>query len=152
MSMVDFLRGGIDVKPGLVPGAEIAFAVTVTPDMYPAFDGAAIHKVMSTVTMIYYMEKAGREMIVSFLDEEEEASGIALDIKHVGPAIAGQEVTFRAVCIEVGAKRIVCEVTAETRINLVGKGTFTQAIFYKNTMAERITALRRKAEEEQKLS
>lgn len=140
------------MKPGLVPGAEITFAVTVTPDMHPAFDGTTIHEVMSTVTMIYYMEKAGREMIVPFLDEEEEGSGLALDIKHVGPAVAGQEVTFRAVCTEVGAKRIVCEVTAETRINLVGKGSFTQAIFYKNTMAERLTALRRKTEEEQKLS
>ncbi|MEW9104972.1 thioesterase family protein [Paenibacillus sp.] len=140
------------MKPGLAPGAEISFSVTVTPDMHPAFDGTTIHEVMSTVTMIYYMEKAGRKMIVPFLEEEEEGSGFALDIKHVGPAVDGQEVTFRAVCTEVGAKRIVCEVTAETRINLVGKGTFTQAIFDKETMAERLTALRCKTEEEQKLS
>lgn len=140
------------MKPGLVPGAKISFAVTVTPDMHPAFDGMTVHEVMSTVTMIYYMEKAGREMIVPFLEEEEEGSGFALDIKHVGPAVAGQEVTFRAVCTEVGAKRIVCEVTAETRINLVGEGIFTQAIFNKKTMADRLTALRRKTEEEQKLS
>lgn len=139
------------MKPGLISGAETSFIVTVTPDMYPAFDGTTIHEVMSTVTMIYYMEKAGRELIVPFLEEEEEGSGFALDIKHVGPAVAGQEVTFRAVCTEAGAKRIVCEVVAETQFNLVGKGLFTQAIFNKATMADRLAALRRRTEEKQKL-
>ncbi|CAH8706976.1 thioesterase [Paenibacillus thiaminolyticus] len=140
------------MKPGLIPGAEISFVVTVTPDMHPAFDGIVIHEVMSTVSMIYFMEKAGREMIVPFLEEEEEGSGFALDIKHVGPAVAGQEVTFRAVCTEAGPKRIICDVTAETKFNLVGTGSFTQAIFDKRTMADRFAALRRKVEEEQKVT
>lgn len=57
------------MKPGLRPGAAVSFDVTVTSDMRPAFDGKVVHEVMSTVMMIYYMEKAGREMIVPFLEE-----------------------------------------------------------------------------------
>lgn len=63
------------MKPGLIPGAEISFVVTVTPDMYPAFDGIVIHEVMSTVSMIYYMEKAGREMIVPFWKKKRKDRG-----------------------------------------------------------------------------
>ncbi|MCM3341523.1 thioesterase [Paenibacillus sp. MER TA 81-3] len=137
------------MKPGLHPGAAISFAVTVTSDMRPAFDGKVVHDVMSTVMMIYYMEKAGREMIVPFLEEGEEGSGYALDIKHVGPALVGQVVMFRAVCAEVAPKRVICDVTAETEFNLVGKGSFTQAIFDKKVMAQRFMELRGKVEEKQ---
>jgi predicted thioesterase len=109
--------------------------------MFPAFDGEVVHQVMSTVSMIYYMEKAGRYVILPYLEEHEEGSGFALNIKHVGPAVVGQEVTFRAVCTEVTEKRVVCQVTAETTRNLVGLGTFTQAIFNKQEVRQRFQQL-----------
>ncbi|MCY9515718.1 thioesterase family protein [Paenibacillus apiarius] len=138
------------MKPGLHQGAAVSFDVTVTPDMRPAFDGIVVHEVMSTVVMIYYMEKAGREIIVPFLEEWEEGSGYAVDIKHVGPAVVGQVVTFRAVCSEVAAKRVICHVTAETDFNLVGAGLFTQAIFDKEAVAQRFMELRQKVESGEK--
>ncbi|AQR77505.1 thioesterase [Paenibacillus larvae] len=138
------------MKPGLRPGAAVSFDVTVTSDMRPAFDGKVVHEVMSTVMMIYYMEKAGREMIVPFLEEGEEGSGYALDIKHVGPAVVGQTVTFRAVCSEVSPKRVICHVTAETEYNPVGTGSFTQAIFDKKAVTQRFMELSQKVENRQK--
>ncbi len=129
------------MKPGLVKGTSASFTVTVTEDMLPAFDGQVVHRVMSTVSMIYYMEKAGRHVILPYLDEDEEGSGFAIDIKHVGPAVVGQEVTFTAVCTEVTEKRVVCDVTAETSRNRVGIGSFTQAIFNKQDMARRFREL-----------
>lgn len=138
------------MKAGLCPGVAVSFDVIVTPDMRPVFDGKVIHEVMSTVMMVYYMEKAGREMIIPFLEEKEEGSGYALDIKHVGPAVVGQTVTFRAVCSDVSPKRVVCHVTAETEDNLVGTGLFTQAIFDKKTVAQKFMALRHKVEMRQK--
>jgi fluoroacetyl-CoA thioesterase len=138
------------LKSGLAPGTAAEFAVTVTEEMFPAFDGEVVHQVMSTVSMIYYMEKAGRYVILPYLEEHEEGSGFAIDIKHVGPAVLGQKVTFRAVCTEVTEKRVVCEVTAETTSNRVGVGTFTQAIFNKQEIKRRFQQLQADVEAENK--
>ncbi|USG65644.1 thioesterase [Brevibacillus ruminantium] len=138
------------MKSGLVPGSAAEFTVTVTDEMFPAFDGEVVHRVMSTVSMIYYMEKVGRYVILPYLEEHEEGSGFAINIKHVGPAVAGQEVTFRAVCTEVTEKRVVCEVTAQTTRHTVGLGTFTQAIFNKQEMRQRFQDLQTVVDEEKK--
>ncbi|WP_134703656.1 thioesterase family protein [Ammoniphilus sp. YIM 78166] len=133
------------MKDGLKPGVQVEFKIVVDESMRPSFDGQVVHDVLSTVTMVYYMEKAGREVILPYLDESEEGAGYGLDIKHVGPAVVGQEVRFQAICTEVTEKRVVCEVTAETEWNVVGKGTFTQAIFQKKEMAQRLADLMKKA-------
>lgn len=125
----------------LQPGTTEEFSVTVTEDMLPVFEGQVVHAVMSTVSMIYYMEWAGRRVILPYLEEDEEGSGFAVDIKHVGPAVVGQEVTFRATCVQVTEKRVVCEVTADTTRNRVGVGTFTQAIFKKDEIKRRFEEL-----------
>jgi fluoroacetyl-CoA thioesterase len=132
------------MKPGLHPGVKVEFEVTVTDDMRPAFDGKVVHDVMSTVSMIYFMEKAGRMLILPYLEEEEEGAGYAIDIKHVGPAVIGQTVRFSAICTGVTPKRVVCDVIAETDENLVGKGSFTQAIFQRRDMLRRIDELQEK--------
>lgn len=136
------------MRPGLQPGAKVEFRITVDPSMRPAFDEKVVHNVLSTVSMIYYMEKAGREMIIPFLEEEEEGAGFEIQVKHIGPAVVGQKVLFTAVCTEINVRRVVCEVTAETNIHLVGKGLFTQAIFKKEEMAKRITMLEKKLEQQ----
>lgn len=129
---------------GMKPGITVEFSIIVDEEMRPTFDGNVVHDVMSTVTMVYYMEKAGRDVIFPYLGADEEGAGLAIDIKHVGPSVLGQEVHFKAVCTEVTPKRVVCDVIAETDCNLVGKGTFTQAIFKKTEMAERIRSLQEK--------
>jgi len=134
------------MNSGLQPGTTAEITVKVTSDMFPAFDGQVVHPVMSTVSMIYYMEMAGRHVILPYLEDHEEGCGLAVDIKHVGPAVEGQEVMFRAVCVEVTEKRVVCVVTADTTRNRVGVGTFTQAIFNKHDMSRRFQAIQEEAD------
>lgn len=47
-------------------------SITVTEDMIAAFGGEMVHPVLSTVTMVYYMEWVGRKVILPFLEEGEE--------------------------------------------------------------------------------
>ncbi len=129
------------MKSSLQAGVSAAFTITVTDEMRPAFDGKVVRDVLSTVSMIYFMEKVGRDVLLPHLDEDEEGAGFHIDVKHIAPAVVGQEVTFRAVCTSVTPKRVACEVSAEADGNLVGKGTFTQAIFNAQQGAERIARL-----------
>jgi fluoroacetyl-CoA thioesterase len=130
------------MKPGLKPGDSAGFEIVVTDQMRPSFDDRIVHDVLSTVSMIYYMEKAGRQIIFPYLQSNEEGAGYAIDIKHMGPAVVGQIVKFQAICTEVTPRRVVCEVIAQTDIHTVGKGYFTQAIFLKEQMVERIQTLK----------
>jgi fluoroacetyl-CoA thioesterase len=129
------------LKKGLFPGHKVEFQVTVDETMFAEFDGHVVHPVMSTVSMIYYMERAGRFVILPFLLEEEEGAGYEINVKHLRSAVKGQVVTFRAVCTEVTERRVICEVTAETDSYVIGKGTFTQAIFLKEKMRQNIEKL-----------
>jgi len=130
------------MKSGLMPGAEVEFTFEVTADMRPSFDGAVVHDVLSTVAMIYQMERAGRYLIVPYLEPHEEGAGYELQVKHVGPAVAGQLVHVRAICTLVSQNRVVCDVTARTDVNVVGSGTFTQALFPKEDMLAKLERIR----------
>ena len=137
------------MKPELQPGIETTFDIIVTEEMRPQFDGVVVHNVMSTVSMIYYMERAGRQLLLQYLDEDEDHAGFAIDVKHVGPAVVGQRVTFFATCAEIMPKRVVCQVRAETDCNVVGEGVFTQAVFKKATMKDRVAHLTAQVDESQ---
>lgn len=126
------------MKVGLLPGAIQEITVKVEESMRPSFDGVVIHNVMSTVSMIYQMERAGRQMLVPYLEPHEEGAGYALDVRHTGIAVVGQEVTITAICKEASDRRLVCDVVARTEDNVVGEGTFTQAIFPKEKLAGKI--------------
>lgn len=122
---------GKTMKKGLTIGSRVEHVVRVEKNMRPAMDGGVIHNVMSTMSMIYFMEYVGRKLIRPYLEETEEGMGVAVDVRHLGMAIVGEKVTFSAVCTEMTENRIICSVTAYTNHRLIGKGKFIQVILPK---------------------
>lgn len=129
------------MKQGLKAGCKAEFEIVVDESMFPSFDGNVIHPVMSTVTMIYFMEKCGRYVILPYLEEKEEGAGYAINIRHINPAVVGQRVKFRATCIKATSQEVICEVVARTKEYLIGEGIFTQRIFLKERMRQKIEKL-----------
>ncbi|MGF7088171.1 putative thioesterase [Kroppenstedtia sanguinis] len=126
------------MKPGLKPGHRKQMQVTVTDEMTASFGGNQVHPTLSTVSMIYYMEWVGRQVILPFLEPGEEGVGSEISIQHRAPAPVGKEVTFTAEAIEVKPSKVVCSVRGEHDKSLVGAGTFVQAILPKQGILERI--------------
>lgn len=116
--------------------------VTVTEEMAAAFGGEIIHPTLSTVSMVYYMEWVGRKVILPFLEDHEEGVGAAIEVKHRAPAPVGKTVTFTAEAVKVKANKVVCRVTAEHDKALVGEAIFTQAILPRQSIRERLKAMR----------
>lgn len=137
----NYRKGVKSLKRGLKVGHRAEFDVVVDESMFPSFDGNVVHPVMSTVTMIYYMEKSGRKILLPYLEEQEEGAGFAINVKHLNPAVVGQKVRFRAECIKATARELICEVVAETGTHLIGKGIFTQKIFLKKKLNQKISKL-----------
>lgn len=131
------------MKPGLIVGYEETMEIVVTSGMVASFGGEIIHPVLSTVSMIYYMEWVGRKVILPFLEESEEGIGASISIHHRAPAPIGKKVGFCAVVTEVISEKVVCRVKAEHQQSVVGEGEFVQVILSKERIQNRIREMSR---------
>jgi predicted thioesterase len=116
------------MKQGLELGHQETISIVVTEEMAASFAGQMVHPVLSTVHMVYYMEWAGRKVILPFLEEGEEGVGATIHIRHIAPAPIGKRVDFTATVIERTDNKVVCQVKAEHDRAVVGEGEFVQVI------------------------
>jgi predicted thioesterase len=130
------------MKPGLIPGYQETLTITVTEDMVALFGGQMVHPVLSTVSMVYYMEWVGRKVILPFLEEGEEGVGVAIDVKHSAPAPVGKKVTFIATVRETTPTKVICDVIAKHDRALVGESRFVQVILPKRELEEKIEQMK----------
>ncbi|PTX63323.1 putative thioesterase [Melghirimyces profundicolus] len=114
----------------------------MTREMTASFGGIEVHPTLSTVTMVYYMEWVGRNIILPFLEKGEEGVGGAITVKHRAPAPVGKQVTFTAEATEVKTNQVVCRVEARHDKAVVGEGTFVQAILLKQQIRDRIEEMK----------
>lgn len=130
------------MKPGLHQGYQEKMSVTVTGEMVASFDGKMIHPVLSTVSMVYYMEWVGRKVIELFLEEGEEGIGASINVRHRSPAPVGKTVTFVATVKEWTPQKVVCDVIAEHDQALVGEAEFVQVIWPKEKLQAHIERMK----------
>lgn len=130
------------MKDGLHPGYKASLTIEVTEDMAACFGGQMVHPVLSTVSMVYFMEWAGRKVILPFLEEHEEGVGASINVKHRAPAPIGKKVTFTAIAKEISPNKVVCDVIAEHDKAIVGEAEFTQVILPKERMRENIERMK----------
>lgn len=126
------------MKPGLKIGNSKTMDVSVTPDMFPVFGGHVVHPVLSTVTMVHYLEWVGRLVILPFLEDGEEGIGGGISVTHRAPAPRGTVVTFTATVIEVLETKVVCRIHADHDRGVIGEGCLTQFILPKADILARI--------------
>ncbi|MEB3103604.1 thioesterase family protein [Ferviditalea candida] len=123
---------------GLKIGEQRSVSAVVTPEMYAQFEGQVVHEVFGTVWMVYHMEYAARQIILPYLKEDEEGMGIAVNVSHLAPAVAGSRITATAECTAIQGNRVVTDVEVRNEKGIIGKGQVTQIILPKQSIAERI--------------
>ena len=126
------------MKPGMEVGREEQIEISVTEDMFAAFEGEVIHRVYSTVAMTYHVEWVSRKIILPFLESHEEGMGASVQLKHFAPSPLGSKVRLTATLNEIRGKVIVTKVMVHNQLGLIGKGEVTQVILPKSTIAERL--------------
>ncbi|PLR81540.1 MULTISPECIES: thioesterase family protein [Bacillus] len=124
------------MKPGLRIGDGVTIKVVVTPEMYARFAGEIVHRTYSTVTMIYHMEWASRQIILPFLEEDEEGMGSEVKAKHLAPSPAGSQLTITAEVIGLKNNKVITKVSAQNEKELIGIGEVTQVILSKDRIRE----------------
>lgn len=129
------------MRDGLKEGMASTVSTVVTENMVARLGGQKIHPVLATAQMIEWMEWAGRQLILPFLEEHEDAVGYAVDIVHLAPTLVGESFTATATFRALDRTRIVTGVLAENARGIIGHGVFTQVLVPRQAMAERVAKI-----------
>lgn len=102
-------------------GIEHTFEVTVSADHTPGHLLPAV--VLSTPSMIGFMEEAATAVAQAQLDDGETTVGTHVDVSHESAARLGDTVTFLARLTAVDDRRLTFEVSATAGERVIGRGT-----------------------------
>lgn len=90
--------------------------------------GASRLRVLSTPSLIMMMELTARDLLAPWLDEGEESVGLSVNIEHLSPTAAGEEVRTVAQLVQVDKSHFAFTVEAFDGSGLIGKGTHRRAV------------------------
>ena len=117
------------MKDGLAAGLIHQRDFTVTAEMGVKHFGAGVPSVLSTPSMIGWMERTCVELLTPYMDEGEQSVGFHVDVKHVAPTRIGQSVTITATLLEVKEKKFRFAVAAVNDQGVkIGEGTHRRAL------------------------
>lgn len=126
------------MKAGVQIGESKTMTVEVTKEMVAQFAGEVVHPVYSTASMVYHMEWVSRQLLIPYLEADEEGMGAAVSVKHLAPSGLGTKVKLTATISAVSDRRMTTVVTAENAVGLIGKGEVTQVILPKKVIQEKL--------------
>jgi len=117
------------------------FEVVVTDEMTARLEGLVHHPVYSTFWLAYHAECAARKAIVPYFDEDDDAVGSSIEIKHLAMAPVGAKVVIEARVAAMNGKRIECEITAKWGETIIARGTQSQYVMSKQALGVKLQAL-----------
>ena len=86
------------------------------------FLGLESARVLATPQMIQHMEITSRNLLSPMLEPGYDSVGTVVNVKHLGAAPLGMEVTFRSEIVSVEDRRVTFRVEARDRVEKIGEG------------------------------
>lgn len=112
----------------LTPGARYVRKYLITPQHTAKHVGSGTLEVLSTPSMISFMEETCCVFAGESLPETQTTVGTHVDVYHVKPALVGSEVEVRSTLLQVDGKRLVFWVEAWSSDTLIGYGIHERAV------------------------
>ena len=99
----------------------------VTEPVCIDFMGPGVQPVLSTPSLILWLEMASRQAATPLLQQDEETVGTAMDLKHLAPTPLGMKVTLKTRIIEVVGRRIRFQLEAFDEVEKIAEGLHERA-------------------------
>jgi fluoroacetyl-CoA thioesterase len=109
-------------------GDTLLYAHIVTEADIASFESGNVHAVYSTFALTRDAEWSGRLFVLEMKEEGEEGIGTGINVKHVSPALIGQEVVFTATLAEVNKNEVVTDYVARVGERVIAEGRQWQKI------------------------
>ncbi|WFO75357.1 thioesterase family protein [Desulfurococcaceae archaeon MEX13E-LK6-19] len=134
------------MSSGLEPGIKHVITKIVREEDTAKHVGSGGVSVLSTPTMIAWMENAALQLAEKYLPENQTTVGIHVDIYHKAPAPIGAKVDIEAELVEVKGRRLVFKVKAYSGQIIIGEGIHERYIVDKDKFKEKIKEVLEKIE------
>ena len=102
------------------------------------FMGPDIPGVLATAWLVRFMEHAARNVILPYMEDDEESVGTVVEIEHTAPTPEGFEIRCRARVIYVDGPSITFEIRADDGVEPVGRAMHKRFVVRKSRLARRI--------------
>jgi predicted thioesterase len=94
--------------------------------------------VLSTPSLIWFLEHAAREALQNSLEPDEISVGTEVEITHLAPTPAGHRVTCQARVIRCEGPRVTFQVEARDEQELIARGVHQRAILPAERLGARV--------------
>ena len=105
------------------------------------FNGVEVHPYYSTFALARDAEWSSRLFLMDMKEVDEEGIGTFVNVKHVSPALIGDEVRFIATIKSVIHNEVICTINAKVRGKLIAQIETGQKILN----SDELETLKRKA-------
>jgi predicted thioesterase len=122
--------------PKIGESGELEF--TVDAQHVIDFADDALPAVLSTPSLINFLERAAREAIAPNLESDETSLGTQINVQHLAPTPPGQKVVCRARVIHVDGGVITFQVEARDEQDLIARGLHKRSVVRKDRFAARV--------------
>jgi predicted thioesterase len=119
------------MKPHFKRGIKVELPVKVKPWMKPNLEGLVKHPLYSTWAMVYHMETAARMLLAPYLDEDEEAVGGAVLVKHLQPAAVHANLRVTAKLVSCRDNKVTTKLEVYGKSRKIGEGSHVQVVMSK---------------------
>jgi predicted thioesterase len=110
------------------PGDIKEYRSLVKPDDVAGFHGTVVHNVCSTFALARDIEWTTRQFVLEMKEDHEEGVGTFLQIRHLGPAFVGEEITFKGIFGNLHGSELICSFEARVGERLIAVGKTGQKI------------------------
>ena len=119
-----------------IKGEKYVRRYTVRREHSASHVGSGEVEVLSTPSMILFIEETCRLHASKYLDEGQTTVGIHVDIYHVKPAPVGSEVTVEATLLNFDRKRLIYYAEVKYDDHLIGYGIHERYIVERSRFIE----------------
>jgi fluoroacetyl-CoA thioesterase len=92
------------------------------------FEDLAMPEVLSTPTLVWFLEHSAREVLCDIFGRGETCVGVHLDIHHLAATPLGHDVRCQARVIHVEGQIITFQVEAHDEHEMIARGTHKRAV------------------------
>lgn len=101
-----------------------------------AFEEGEVHPFYSTFALARDAEWSSRLFVLEMKEADEEGIGTFVNVKHLAPALVGEEVVFEAILADVEKNNIICNITARVKNRIIAEAQTGQKIIKRTKLDE----------------
>ena len=94
--------------------------------------------VLCTPWLIWFLEHAAREAVLSMLEEGESTVGVQVEVRHLAPTPLGQSVSCRARVVHAEGGLISFQLEAHDQSELIARGFHKLQVIRVGRFAQRV--------------